>query len=106
MLNLRSLDSAGTQAASSTRHFSRFSAPNFRMPESINLGNIGEDLSPGDRDSAAMTSYIEDPGLRDDKFKQEVADDWNVHRSTPQMGNSTTAASPGTPRWNDIEEES
>ena len=44
MLNLRSLNTTGgSQSNSDNQHFSRFSMPNFRVPQSF-LGNIGEPL--------------------------------------------------------------
>ena len=44
IINLRSLNTAGSsQGSSAPRHWSRFSAPNFRIPDSF-LGNIGEEL--------------------------------------------------------------
>ena len=44
IINLRSLNTAGSSQGSSARqHWSRFSAPNFHIPDSF-LGNIGEDL--------------------------------------------------------------
>ena len=47
MINLRSINTAGSSQGSSARqHWSRFSAPNFHIPDSF-LGNIGEDLQDG-----------------------------------------------------------
>ena len=47
IINLRSLNTAGSSQDSSARqHWSRFSAPNFHIPDSF-LGNIGEDLQDG-----------------------------------------------------------
>ena len=47
IINLRSLSTAGSSQDSSARqHWSRFSAPNFNIPDSF-LGNIGEDLQDG-----------------------------------------------------------
>ena len=43
IINLKSLSSAGSSQGSSARHWSRFSLPNFCVPDSF-LGNIGEDL--------------------------------------------------------------
>ena len=50
MINLKSLSAAGSSQGSSARHWSRFSAPNFHIPDSL-LGNIGEDLQ-GDYEPA------------------------------------------------------
>ena len=47
IINLRSINTAGSSQDSSGRqHWSRFSAPNFHIPDSF-LGNIGEDLQDG-----------------------------------------------------------
>ena len=47
IINLRSLNTAGSSQGSSARqHWSKFSAPNFHIPGSF-LGNIGEDLQDG-----------------------------------------------------------
>ena len=47
IINLRSLNTAGSSQDSSIRqHLSQFSAPNFHIPDSF-LGNIGEDLQDG-----------------------------------------------------------
>lgn len=46
-INLRSLDNEEALiSTSAAQHFSRFSVPNFRVPESV-LGNIGEPLQYG-----------------------------------------------------------
>ena len=51
IINLRSINTAGSSQGSSARqHWSRFSAPNFRIPDSF-LGNIGEELQDGHHDS-------------------------------------------------------
>ena len=50
MINLKSLSPAGSSQGSSARHWSRFSVPNLRIPDSF-LGNIGEDLQHGDEPS-------------------------------------------------------
>ena len=49
IINLRSLNSPSLSQDSSTRqHWSRFSAPNFHVPDSGSfLGNFGEDLQDG-----------------------------------------------------------
>ena len=49
IINLKSLDTPISSQGSSTRqHWSRFSAPNFHIPDSGSfLGNIGEDLQDG-----------------------------------------------------------
>lgn len=47
MLNLRSLDTGNvvdSKANSDAQHFSRFTLPNFRIPESFGIGNIGEEV--------------------------------------------------------------
>ena len=48
ILNLRSFDAASSasQAVTADAHLSKFSAPNFRVPDSF-LGNIGEPLDAG-----------------------------------------------------------
>ena len=46
MINLKSLSTTRSSQGSSAGHLSRFSAPNFRIPDSF-LGNIGEDLQHG-----------------------------------------------------------
>ena len=47
IINLRSINTAGSsQGSSSRQHWSRFSVPNFHIPNSF-LGNIGEDLQDG-----------------------------------------------------------
>lgn len=46
IINLRSLSTAGSSQDSSAQHWSRFTAPNFHIPDSF-LGNIGEDLQDG-----------------------------------------------------------
>lgn len=47
IINLRSLNTPGaSQGSSGRQHWSRFTAPNFRIPDSF-LGNIGEDLQDG-----------------------------------------------------------
>jgi hypothetical protein len=47
IINLRSIDTASSSQDSSARqHWSRFSPPNFHIPDSF-LGNIGEDLQDG-----------------------------------------------------------
>ena len=47
IINLRSLNTAGSSQGSSARqHWSRFSVPNFHIPDSF-IGNIGEDLQDG-----------------------------------------------------------
>ena len=47
IINLRSINTAGSSQGSSDRqHWSRFSIPNFHVPDSF-LGNIGEDLQDG-----------------------------------------------------------
>ena len=67
IINLRTL---GTPSpADETQHFSRFTAPNFRVPETI-LGNIGEPLTHGDRELTgnALDASCEDqrPGTMED----------------------------------------
>ena len=49
IINLRSLNSPDSSQGSSARqHWSRFSTPSFRIPDSESfLGNIGEDLQHG-----------------------------------------------------------
>ena len=50
IINLRSLSTASgsSQGSSARQHWSRFSAPNFHIPDSESfLGNIGEDLQDG-----------------------------------------------------------
>jgi hypothetical protein len=46
IINLKSLGTAGSSQTSSARHWSRFSALNFRITDSF-LGNISEDLQDG-----------------------------------------------------------
>lgn len=46
MISLKSCSTAGSSQSSSAQHLSRFSAPNFRIPD-LSLGNIGEDLQHG-----------------------------------------------------------
>ena len=46
MLNLRQLGDSEPSANSDAQHFSRFSAPNFKVPSNF-LGNIGEPLDHG-----------------------------------------------------------
>ena len=48
IINLRSLSTTPdlSQSSSGRQHWSRFSAPNFHIPDSF-LGNIGEDLQDG-----------------------------------------------------------
>ena len=50
IINLRSLNRVNipesSQGSSARQHWSRFSAPNFHIPDSF-LGNIGEDLQDG-----------------------------------------------------------
>ena len=50
IINLKSLSTASSSQGSSAQPWSRFSAPNFRIPDSF-LGNISEDLQHG-RDPA------------------------------------------------------
>jgi hypothetical protein len=45
LINLRSLDGSGI-SSSAAQHFSQYSVPNFRVPDSI-LGNIGQPLNYG-----------------------------------------------------------
>ena len=49
IINLKSLNTSdSSQGSSSRQHWSRFSAPNFHIPDSESfLGNIGEDLQDG-----------------------------------------------------------
>ena len=46
IINLRSLGTTNSSQGSSAQHWSRFSTPNFYIPDSF-LGNIGEDLQDG-----------------------------------------------------------
>ena len=47
IINLRSLNNlSSSQGSSARQHWSRFSTPNFHIPDSF-LGNIGEDLQEG-----------------------------------------------------------
>lgn len=48
MLNLRSLDDGASQGDSDAHHFSRFSAPHFRIAGTFNLGYIGEEIEHAD----------------------------------------------------------
>jgi hypothetical protein len=51
LINLRSLDHHGT-SNSDAQHFSRFSAPNFRLSDSI-IGSIGQPLDYGEAQANA-----------------------------------------------------
>ena len=69
IINLRSFSTASSSQDSSAQHWSRFSVPNFRIPDSF-LGNIGEDLQHGhksadddlDHDQEAKTVSISQQG--------------------------------------------
>lgn len=64
LISLRSLDDPGSMDTDA-QHFSRFSAPRFRVPESI-FGNIGEELTHGTNPA-----------------DEEVDEDGNISSSVP-----------------------
>ena len=65
IINLRSLGTPSSSQDSSVRqHWSRFSAPNFHIPDSL-LGNIGEDLQEGHEPANAdLDGYHETDAVR------------------------------------------
>ena len=89
IINLRSLYASGLSQCSTRQHWSSFSAPNFRIPDSF-LGNIGENLQEG---------YEPAEGERVDDWDEEASgalSDIQGLPETEQVGDSSTAPGSST----------
>lgn len=96
LLNLRQLNAAEQSPPNSdAQHFSRFSAPNFRVPSDF-LGNIGEPLDYGQ-----VERYIQGDNVDGDMGEHSNSRDGD-HVAEVTVGDRAVAGPSGT-RW-DIEE--
>ena len=89
IINLRTLNAADPAEVSQRQHLSRFSVPNFRIPQSF-LGNIGENLTHGDGLSY-VDSDDEDPSpeVSDEQLSSSRGTDEPM---SPGSGTSMTHA--------------
>ena len=88
IINLRSINTAGSSQGSSARqHWSRFSAPNFHIPDSF-LGNIGEDLQDGHKPADdGLDSHHEADAVR---LNTEGSLETELEKTSTTPGSSTS----------------